>query len=101
MQHVLSATYGANSQRRREVKCPHCLCSVQSTWPLPDLQAVLVFLHGNCLLPEAYGLQLNRLAAYGVLVLAPCGVEGIRGYSQFSDMKNAHAAYQVRGAPLH
>jgi len=54
-----------------------------------------VFLHGTWLLPEVYGLQLDRLTAWDVLVLAPCGVEGLRGYSQFSHT-DTDAAYEVR-----
>ena len=38
-------------------------------------------------------------AAGGVLVLAPCGVEGLSGFAQFfnPDMKKFQSAYQARG----
>ena len=41
-------------------------------------------MHGTWVGPEVYSLQLDRLAAGGFLVLAPCGVEGFRGFAQFS-----------------
>ncbi len=63
---------------------------------MPRQQAVLLFMHGTWMSPEIYGLQLNRLAAWGMLVLAPCGVDGIRGYAQFSGGEEHESAYQVR-----
>ena len=69
--------------------------------PEPLVQAVVVFMHGTWVSPEVYGLQLDRLAAGGVLVLAPCGVEGLSGFAQFfnPDMKKFQAAYQAREMP--
>ena len=58
-------------------------------------------MHGTWVSPEVYGLQLDRLAAGGVLVLAPCGVEGLSGFAQFfnPDMKKFQSAYQARAMP--
>ena len=55
-------------------------------------------MHGTWVTPELYGLQLDRLAAGGVLVLAPCAVEGLAGFAQFFnlDMKKFQEGYQAR-----
>ncbi len=59
-------------------------------------------MHGTWVSPEVYGLQLDRLAAGGVLVLAPCGVEGLKGFAQFFnlDMKKFQSGYQARTSYL-
>ncbi len=61
-----------------------------------------MFMHGTWVSPEVYGLQLDRLATGGVLVLAPCGVEGLSGFAQFfdPDMKKFQSAYQARAMPV-